>query len=231
MNRPAFALCLYPGFVERIGSMTHKKRDFDAEASTWDANPGRVKVASDIARAIREHVTLSGDMDVLDFGCGTGLLTLALQPFVRSIHGVDSSRGMLDVLRQKVRNEDTANVTSGLVDLDRGDILTGCYDLVVSSMTLHHAKETGALLKQFYRVLNLSGILCIADLDPDDGRFHSGNAGVFHFGFNRKDLRLALTDAGFTRVRDREAARIEKPDEDGKKRVFTVFLMTGCKER
>jgi ubiquinone/menaquinone biosynthesis C-methylase UbiE len=211
--------------------MTHEKRNFDAEASAWDANPGRVKVAADIARAIREYVILSRDMDVLDFGCGTGLLTMALQPFVRSIHGVDSSRGMLDVLQKKVRKQGTANVTSRLIDLDEGDILTGCYDLVVSSMTLHHVKETGALLKQFYRVLRPAGILCIADLDPDDGRFHSGNTGVFHFGFNRKDLHLALTDAGFTRVRDREAARIEKPDEDGKNRVFTVFLMTGGKER
>ncbi|MDD4138360.1 MAG: methyltransferase domain-containing protein, partial [Methanoregula sp.] len=75
--------------------MTGEKRDFDSAASTWDEDPGRVKMAHDVARAIRETVTLRPDMDVLDFGCGTGLLALNLQPHIRTITGVDSSQGML----------------------------------------------------------------------------------------------------------------------------------------
>ena len=34
-------------------------------------------------------------MDALDFGCGTGLVTLKLQPFIHSITGVDGSQGMI----------------------------------------------------------------------------------------------------------------------------------------
>jgi SAM-dependent methyltransferase len=59
-----------------------KKRDFDQEAAKWDQVPGRVKVARDIAQSILREIILTTDMDVLDFGCGTGLLTFALQPFV-----------------------------------------------------------------------------------------------------------------------------------------------------
>ena len=58
----------------------------------------RVKLATDVAGAVSAEVRLAADMDVLDFGCGTGLLALQLQPYVRSITGVDSSQGMLDVL-------------------------------------------------------------------------------------------------------------------------------------
>ena len=72
--------------------MTSEKRDFDAAAATWDENPGRVKVAHDVARAIRETVKLMPDLDVLDFGCGTGLLTLQLQPSVGTITGLGSQR-------------------------------------------------------------------------------------------------------------------------------------------
>ena len=83
------------------GKIYTEKRDFNQEAANWDQVPGRVKVAQDIARNLMQEITLTPDMDVLDFGCGTGLLTFALQPFVRSITGVDSSRGMLDVFKRK----------------------------------------------------------------------------------------------------------------------------------
>lgn len=53
--------------------MTGQKRDFDNAAATWDENPARVKLAHDVARAIRHTMQLTPDMDVLDFGGGTGL--------------------------------------------------------------------------------------------------------------------------------------------------------------
>jgi hypothetical protein len=69
--------------------MSTEKRDFDEAAPTWDQEPRRLKLASDVARAIIEAAQPSREMDVLDFGCGTGLLTLQLQPLVRSITGID----------------------------------------------------------------------------------------------------------------------------------------------
>ncbi|MBS1128952.1 MAG: Methyltransferase type 11, partial [Nitrospirae bacterium] len=73
--------------------MKHEERkDFDKEAAQWDANPGRVKLAQDVADAMIREVSPAKGQDALDFGCGTGLVTLKLQPLVRSITGVDSSR-------------------------------------------------------------------------------------------------------------------------------------------
>jgi 2-polyprenyl-3-methyl-5-hydroxy-6-metoxy-1,4-benzoquinol methylase len=206
-----------------------KKRDFDQEAAKWDQVPGRVKVARDIAKSMLREITLTPDMDVLDFGCGTGLLTFALQPFVRTITGVDSSQGMLDVFKTKIREQHLNNVKADYIDLDKGDILTGAYHLIVSSMTLHHIKNITPLLKQFYSTLLPSGQLAIADLDLDDGKFHGNNDGVFHFGFNREELRLIFMEAGFRNIRTLQAAEIAKPVGDSKSRLFTIFLMTACK--
>jgi 2-polyprenyl-3-methyl-5-hydroxy-6-metoxy-1,4-benzoquinol methylase len=209
--------------------MTGEKRDFDAAAATWDENPGRVKVAQDVARAIRETVKMTPDMDVLDFGCGTGLLTLQLQPLVRSITGIDSSQGMIDILGAKVIKQGLKNVKARLVDLDRGDELEGRYDLVVSSMTFHHIRDIPVLLDRFARILKHSGQVAIADLDCDEGKFHDTNEGVFHNGFDRCILKKHLETAGFGSVRNRTAAIIRKPGADGETRAFTVFLMTGLK--
>jgi hypothetical protein len=71
--------------------------------------------------------------------------------------------------------------------------------------------------------------LCIADLDPEGGLFHGDNTGVYHFGFDRKELRRALADAGFENIADATAAEVMKPAADGQLRRFTVFLMSGRK--
>jgi ubiquinone/menaquinone biosynthesis C-methylase UbiE len=176
-----------------------------------------------------QEITLTPDIDVMDFGCGTGLLTFSLQPLVRSITGVDSSQGMLDVFKTKIKEQNLNNVKAEFIDLDNGDVLTGSYNLIVSSMTLHHIKNIAPLLEQFYSILLPSGQLAIADLDLDDGQFHSNNEGVFHSGFDRKELHRIFIDMGFRDVRHRTAAQVEKAVGDGLTRLFTLFLITGRK--
>jgi 2-polyprenyl-3-methyl-5-hydroxy-6-metoxy-1,4-benzoquinol methylase len=206
-----------------------EKRDFDKEAASWDQEQGRIKLANDVAEAVSDEISLTSTLDVLDFGCGTGLLTLHIQPLVHTITGVDSSRGMLDILQSKVQSRNLTNVQIQFKDLDKGDSLEGRYHLILSSMTFHHIREINPLLHQFSKVLVPQGHLCIADLDPDDGRFHGNNEGVFHYGFDRSILRHTFIEAGFDDIRDRTAASVEKPVPDGGTQVFTVFLMTGRK--
>ena len=186
-------------------------------------------MAQDIAQSMIRELTLNPSMDVLDFGCGTGLLTVALQPFVRSITGVDSSQGMLDVFQTKIKEQNLSNVKIKCLDLDKGDVLDVSYNLIFSSMTFHHVKNIMPLLKQLQSVLLPGGQLAIADLDLDEGKFHSSNEGVFHFGFDRQDLQQMLVTTGFRDVQQHTAAQVERPGDDGQNSVFTIFLMTGLK--
>lgn len=226
--------------------MNIEKRDFDKEAASWDEKPLRLKLAKEIADAISKQVPLTPDMIVIDFGCGTGLLTIELhrlQPLVNSITGIDSSQGMLDILNMKISRLNLTNVSTLLVDIDKGDTLQdNCchnnynqvknnanYNLITSSMTLHHIKEVMPLLKQFHDIIKIGGYLCIADLDLENGTFHDDKTGVFHSGFDRTALRQAFIDTGFKNVKDVSAAEVVKPGADGKTKGFTVFLMTGQK--
>lgn len=215
--------------AEMLKVMDTGKKDFDPEAAVWDEDPGRVRVAADIARAVIARANLAADMDVLDFGCGTGLVSLALQPFVRSVTGMDSSRGMLDVFRNKIARSRIGNAKTVLLDPETAGALEGHYHLVVCSMTLHHVKAVEPLITQFYRVLNPGGLVCIADLDLDRGRFHSSSTGVFHPGFGRDDILRKLLAAGFRDIQAVTAAQIEKPMGENGTEVFTVFLATGRK--
>jgi len=175
------------------------------------------------------EVKLNHDMDVLDFGCGTGLVTLQLQPSVRTITGADSSHGMLDVLRSKIEERKLTNVKTEFIDLEKSVVLKNKYHLVVSSMTLHHVEDLGYIFHEFYNCLLSGGHLCIADLDSDGGDFHRDKIGVVHFGFDRSEMRRLFMQGGFQDVRDVTAARVVKDLPDGTVREFTVFLVTGRK--
>jgi len=207
-----------------------KARDFNAEAALWDEKPARVKLAGDIASAMLAAADLTGDMDVLDFGCGTGLLTLALQPFCRTVTGADSSSGMLGVLAAKAAQAGLGNVLTHHIDPAAPRLPAGPFQLIVSSMTLHHVQEPGHALSQLHAAAAPGGMLCLADLEPDGGLFHDDNQGVFHFGFDREDLRALFAGAGFALVSLETAARVAKPTADDPERGFGVFLAVGLKE-
>jgi 2-polyprenyl-3-methyl-5-hydroxy-6-metoxy-1,4-benzoquinol methylase len=209
--------------------MIGTKRDFDKDAALWDENSGRVKLVMEIFNAIAGETNLAQSMDVLDFGCGTGLLTMQLQPFVCSVTGIDSSQGMLDVLNTKIRDRNLTNVKTRFLNIEKGGVLEGSYHLITSSMTFHHIKNIRPVLDQFYKVLLPAGNICIADLDIDDGQFHENNNGVFHFGFERNSLSNIISEAGFKDIKCLTAARITKPVQGKTVRDFTIFLMTGCK--
>lgn len=200
------------------------RRDFEAVASRWDSNPTRVKIAHDVGSAILREVQLSAQMDVLDYGCGTGLLAMQLQPHVQSVTGADRSPAMLDVLREKIAALRSGNVSAQLVDFERGAHATGSYDLIVSSMVTHHIPDTAALFKEWKRLLKPRGQIAFADLDSEDGSFHGDNTGVFHLGFDRVALRKLLLETGYAEVHDTTATVVRK-EVDGHVREFPIFLI------
>ncbi len=70
-----------------MGMKAEERKDFDKEAAQWDANPGRVRLAGEVAGAIIREVGPTREMDVLDFGCGTGLVTTGVMASLAGLLG------------------------------------------------------------------------------------------------------------------------------------------------
>ena len=98
-------------------------------------------------------------------------------------------------------------------------------------MTFHHVRDVPSLVKRLAGLLNPGGTLCVADLDPDNGKFHDDNTGVFHYGFTRDQMRNYFKEAGLIDVRSSDAAVVVKKYEAGEPVTFSVFLVRGSKQQ
>ncbi|QOP45443.1 class I SAM-dependent DNA methyltransferase [Sulfurimonas paralvinellae] len=194
---------------------------FDTRAENWDSGDIRVNGAKVIADAIIKRFPLNKEMEILDFGVGTGLLGFEIAKHVKQVSGVDTSAGMLAKLQEK--NTPECNIISIHQDIIK-EPLTQQFDGIVSSMTLHHVEDLEAFFKTIHNNIKNGGFIAIADLESEDGSFHSDNTGVHHFGFHENELREIVQKSGFKDVKIENINTIQKPHRD-----FGVFLLTAGK--
>jgi ubiquinone/menaquinone biosynthesis C-methylase UbiE len=204
----------------------HEHRGFDAAAATWDDDRGHEERQVAVARAIAEAVALTPQTRAIDVGGGTGRLSILLADRIGSVVVTDPSAGMVQVARERIQAAGLSDRLRAVqVDLTK-DSLDGSYDVVWSSMALHHVEDLDALLRSLAELLVDGGRLAIADLDEDpDGAFHADKPD-FHgpHGFDRQRLSEQLAAVGFGDIGFAGATTILKGD-----REFGVFLCTATK--
>ncbi len=203
------------------------KARFDRMAGEWDNNPTRVALARAVVEAIRAAVPLRTEMQVMDFGAGTGLVSMGLLASVNSVTAVDASAEMLRVLDEKLRALHIDNVHTLQCDISRAPLPANQFDLVVSSMVMHHLPDVLPVLQRLRPCLRPGGWVALADLDTEDGSFHTDMTGVFHKGLDRGKVCQWLEQAGFSDVAARDAHVITRLEPDGITRQYGVFLITG----
>jgi SAM-dependent methyltransferase len=155
-------------------------------------------------------------------------LSFAFQSDLGQITLADTSQGMLEVLAEKIVASGVTNMKPLRLDLSIDPLPTERFDLTYSLMTLHHIPDAKNILKKFHALLEPSGILCIADLDKEDGSFHTDGTTDVHLGFERAELQRWVEDAGFADVKFSTAFEIKKKIGADEK-IFPVFLLTARK--
>lgn len=196
---------------------------FDQQAANWDSDPVKIEHARAVAQALRDNLTLNLTTTALEYGCGTGLLSFVLQPYLGQITLADSSSGMLAVLDEKIAASGARNMVSMQVDFTTDPLPQTKYQLIYSLMVLHHVPNTEMILKDFYTLLEKPGVLCVADLEKEDGTFHGANFSG-HNGFDRDELSQKVLKAGFRKVEFKPIFQMPKTIDNVTK-YFPLFLM------
>jgi len=203
--------------------MQPKKDYFSEKSKIYETEAARTNNVKNIGEAIVERLTYDKTTThVMDFGSGTGLLTEQIAPFVRKMTTIDISPSMNEALRAK---KEQLDCELNMLELDLvSSELDENFDGIISSMTIHHVEDVQALFHKFHRLLNRGGTLALADLDKEDGTFHTEDMGVFHFGFDQEEFASLAKKAGFEDVTIEIVSVAKKPYGD-----YPIFLLTGRK--
>ncbi len=134
---------------------------------------------------------------VADIGCGEGDLTLMLARFAKRVTAVDLSAQMLRVVQERSKEAGLSRrVTVQKGDLEKLPLKAGSMDAVFVSQVLHHAARPGRALKEAARILKPGGRLVLLDLAQHDQEWTRDEWADQWLGFDERELRGWLKDAG-----------------------------------
>lgn len=165
------------------------KHDFNHKVETFDS-PKSIFLANLVCQAVEKQIDFLSDKEILDFGGGTGLLTLPLAKQAKSVTLVDISEKMLEQARLKAEQQEIKNIQFLEQDLLENP-LEKEFDLIVVSRVLHHMPDLDAVLSLFHQYLKEDGRLLIADFTKTEANHH---------GFELTELEKQLIENGFSSV-------------------------------
>ncbi|UMB61343.1 class I SAM-dependent methyltransferase [Lutibacter sp. A80] len=194
---------------------------FDKKAENWDNNPEKIKRASVFAEEIIKFIKPSKKTKALEFGCGTGLLSFQLQNYFKEITLVDTSEGMLNVLKEKIKQLKITNFKPLKINILKNFNTVSKIDVIYTLMTMHHIKNIDKTIQVFNLILNKNGYLCIADLVEEDGTFHNSSPDFDgHNGFKKENLTATLLKNGFKTIHYSVCYEIKKNNK-----TYPLFLL------
>lgn len=108
------------------------------------------------------------DMEVLEFGCGTGGTAIIHAPFVRHIRAIDFSEKMLEIARARAADAGVENISFERADIAELTAVDGRYDAVLGLSILHLLEDKDAVIAKVFAMLKPGGIFvssttCIGD--------------------------------------------------------------------
>ena len=165
------------------------KHDFNHKAETFDS-PKNIFLANLVCQAVEKQIDLLSDKEILDFGGGTGLLTLPLAKQTKSVTLVDISEKMLEQARLKAEQQEIKNIQFLEQNL-LANPLEQEFDLIVVCRVLHHMPDLDATLSLFHQHLKEDGQLFLADFTKTEANHH---------GFDLAELENKLIQHGFSSV-------------------------------
>lgn len=175
-----------------------------------------------------EHFYLRGMLGLADdrwtvgdLGCGTGIVTSALAPFVARVIAVDASDEMLAAARERLGDAGNVDLRAG--QLEALPIDRAVLDAATLMLVLHHVPDPAAALAEAARTLKPGGRLLIVDMLPHEREEYKQQMGHVWLGFSAEQMTRLMEGAGF------EGVRVHTLPAEAAMRGPSLFVATGRK--
>lgn len=161
-------------------------------------------------------------LEVVDFGCGTGVLTVELAKWARHVTAIDRSESALTKARAEAARQGLTNITFLAADLEQLPLERASVDLVVVSQSLHHVDSIEHVLAEGARVLKPGGRMVVLELLPHDEAWVKSRLGHQHLGFDPDAVEHVMREVGLENTQAVPAPRDTTSP-------FKAFLLIGTR--
>ena len=184
--------------------MKNSSKFWDRHAEGYAKRP----VADQAAYEKKLQITrdyLRPDMEILEFGCGTGTTAIIHAPYVKHILAIDISSKMIEIAQGKADADNVKNITFQRSAIDEFSAPDRSFDAVLGLSILHLLEDKEEVIAKVHRMLKPGGVFvsstaCIGDtmkffkIIGPIGKF----LGLIPFVkvFTTKELQDSLTNAG-----------------------------------
>ncbi|MGC9422019.1 MULTISPECIES: class I SAM-dependent DNA methyltransferase [unclassified Vibrio] len=177
--------------------------DWDNYAANWENDPINLDFSYHVFQQLQTITVLDGK-HILDFGCGTGLLSQYLSPLCKDIVALDKSEAMIEELDKK----ELVNVEPVVDHLSRGLVaqhpaFRKQFDLVLAAAVCGYISNFQEAADIAYTLLDEGGQFIVWDWLSDHGNLA--------YGLSETEIVNVLTQSGFARIDVSHAFDIQTP--------------------
>ncbi len=130
-----------------------------------------------------------------DLGCGTGMISQTLAPWVDQVIAVDASLAMLNAARKRLRDTDNVDLRKGeLTDLP---IDPRVLSAAIMVLVMPYLADPQRVFEEVHRATKPRGRLIVLDMLPHDREEYRDELGHSWMGFSKEQLEQWLNDTGW----------------------------------
>ena len=145
--------------------------------------------------------------NVLEFACGTGIVTCSIAPHVAHIQAIDIADEMVEQTRKKISSLRLSNVDVSQLNLFDPSLVPGSFDAVMAFNVLLYVDNFHQVMQRIHSLLKPGGIFlsatdCLGEKPTLAGlkkfwKSHTGSMPYVGF-FSMKTLERRVSEHGFS---------------------------------
>lgn len=191
-----------------MDTRNRSEKFWDRAAKSFDrAEKKDEKISLKIIETTKNYLKPSDT--ILDFGCGTGLVSIAIAGKVKMVHAVDLSANMIEIAKSKAEGQKIQNIEFSHTRITDKKFEVNSFDVILAMYILHLMEDPEMTMKRIYELLKPGGLIisatpCLGEWSVLNRLFLLlSSLGIIPEikSFKLTDLEKLMTNSGFEIVR------------------------------
>ncbi len=156
-----------------MGSQNKAEKFWDRMAKNYDKEEKQDEpVLLKVVEKTKKHLTITDS--ILDFGCGTGLVSNKLANNVKYIKGIDISSRMIALAKEKAINSKINNIDYEHATIYDKQLEIDSFETLLAFYILHLVEDPEDVVERLYELIKPDGLFISATPCMGDRKFLKG---------------------------------------------------------